>query len=191
MAIPDSARAEMAMAGEWTVTSTRVLEADDEEGPRAGRVEAMATGVRKRAETEEQKEEEQAIRGLFKKARRWGRDSRPMPGEEDDELEALLSGTMVPVKKEEGRGDQEERGVKQEEEDQEEKKDKAGGIKAEAKDEDQAVVKEEPIEAPPGLATATLREAPVKAEESERGEDQGLEPVVFKKRTAKKGMRTR
>ncbi|KHN95931.1 U1 zinc finger family protein [Metarhizium album ARSEF 1941] len=107
VAIPEDFRGEMAMPGEWTVTSSRVIE-----GAGDAARDKPATGVRKREERgeDEEEEEEDAVKGLFKKPRRWGRDSRRMPEEEDEELDALLSGT-VQLKAE--RGDV--RGVKPEE----------------------------------------------------------------------------
>ncbi|KAJ4324059.1 hypothetical protein N0V84_004025 [Fusarium piperis] len=104
--VPSGFRPEMAMPGQWTVTNTRVIETKSEE--EEAKVESKANGVRKREATEDEKEEEEAVRGLFKKPRRWGRDSKAMPQEEDKELDALLSGsTFTPrtteeeVKKEE------------------------------------------------------------------------------------------
>lgn len=100
VSIPTELRGDMAMAGEWTVTTTRVIEsAEKREGPPA---EGRATGVkREREQTEEEKEHEEAIKGLFKKPRKWGVGSKTMPTEEDVELEALLSGPLVRAKKEE------------------------------------------------------------------------------------------
>ncbi|EON97203.1 putative u1 zinc finger domain-containing protein [Phaeoacremonium minimum UCRPA7] len=92
VSIPDQFRGDMAMAGEWTVTNTRVIKAEDENGKT--NIEAKALGVRKHERTEEQREEENAVNGLFKKPRRWGRDSRAMP-EDDADLDALLSGSLV------------------------------------------------------------------------------------------------
>ncbi|KAL2018087.1 hypothetical protein VTK56DRAFT_1273 [Thermocarpiscus australiensis] len=102
--IPTELRGTMAMAGEWTVTSTRVIEdtgkkADSKEPTST---EGRATGVkRERERTEEEKEQEEAIKGLFKKPRKWGIDSKTMPAEEDAELETLLTGPLVKTKKEE------------------------------------------------------------------------------------------
>ncbi|KXX83043.1 WW domain-binding protein 4 [Madurella mycetomatis] len=101
--IPTELRGNMAMAGEWTVTSTRVVQDTHQN---AGDTElasndARATGVkRERERTEEEKEQEEAIKGLFKKPRKWGIDSKTMPAEEDAELDALLSGPLVKTKKE-------------------------------------------------------------------------------------------
>ena len=97
ISMPDTVRPEMAMPGEWTVTNTRIIETKSEAGEEQ-RVETVATGVRKREVTEDEKETEDAIQGLFKKPRRWGRDSKTMPAEEDKELDALLSGSLTSVK---------------------------------------------------------------------------------------------
>jgi hypothetical protein len=99
----------MAMAGEWTVTSTRVVQegdtSDKAEEKEDGSAEGRATGMkRERERTEEEKEQEEAIKGLFKKPRRWGIDSKTMPAAEDAELEALLSGPLVKAKKEDAEG---------------------------------------------------------------------------------------
>ncbi|EFQ31431.1 U1 zinc finger [Colletotrichum graminicola] len=99
VSIPTAFRGDMAMAGEWTVTATKVI--DDDDALREKPVEAKAVGVRKREQTEEEREEEEAVRGLFKKPRRWG-GTKTMP-EDDADLDALLgSSTLLrPVKKEE------------------------------------------------------------------------------------------
>ncbi|KAK3905158.1 hypothetical protein C8A05DRAFT_41864 [Staphylotrichum tortipilum] len=99
--IPTELRGNMAMAGEWTVTTTRVVNSGSgtSDGPSA---ESRATGVkRERERTEEEKEQDEAIKGLFKRPRKWGIDSKTMPADEDAELEALLSGPLVKTKKEE------------------------------------------------------------------------------------------
>ena len=117
--VPTELRGEMAMAGEWTVTNTRVIEEDggNGEGENAEKkknVDAVATGVQKRplsgreggdGDEDAAAEEEAAVKGLFKKPRKWGRDTRHAPGgdEDDAELDALLSGTLVVPKREEGR----------------------------------------------------------------------------------------
>ncbi|KAK7754506.1 hypothetical protein SLS62_003526 [Diatrype stigma] len=118
--VPSELRREMAMAGEWTVTNTRVVDDDDGGNNEAGSANeergknaaGIATGVRKRPKGEDDDavaEEEAAIKGLFKKPRRWGRDTKQMAPEDDAELDALLSGTLAmapplpqPKKEEEG-----------------------------------------------------------------------------------------
>ncbi|KAK0742782.1 hypothetical protein B0T18DRAFT_447663 [Schizothecium vesticola] len=100
--IPRELRGEVAMAGEWTVTTTRVVQTPTEEEGDV-KTEARATGVkRERERTEEEREQEEAIKGLFGKRRRWGVDSKVVGGEEDGELEELLRGGLGNVKKEEG-----------------------------------------------------------------------------------------
>lgn len=160
IAVPGSMRPEMAMPGEWTVTSTRVVETRPE-GGEEGKVESRATGVRKREENEEEREEEAAMQGLFKKPKRWGRDSKAMPREQEDELDALLSGSLVkkqpneaPAKDE---GEQED-GVKKEE---------------------GPVVKDEPDTETSGVG------GEIKTEDGDAGG-----AVVFKKRKPK-GLRTK
>ncbi|KAF9880587.1 u1 zinc finger domain-containing protein [Colletotrichum karsti] len=98
VSIPTAFRGDMAMPGEWTVTTTKVV---DDDATKEKPVEAKAIGVRKKREqTEEEKEEEDAVRGLFKKPRKWG-GMKTMP-EDDKELDALLSGdTLFRPKKEE------------------------------------------------------------------------------------------
>jgi hypothetical protein len=82
ISIPDEFRPDMAMAGEWEVTSQRLV--GDDEGEK--KPEALALGVRKRAPDEEEAEEIEA-----KKAR-WGSRYRTHPTEEEDgDLDALLS----------------------------------------------------------------------------------------------------
>ena len=98
--IPTELRGNMAMAGEWTVTATKVIESGVPSDTTSA--EGRATGVkRERERTEEEREQEEAIKGLFKRSRKWGIDSKTMPADEDAELEALLSGPIVKAKKEE------------------------------------------------------------------------------------------
>ncbi|KAL5093226.1 hypothetical protein Trisim1_011031 [Trichoderma cf. simile WF8] len=174
VAIPTDFRPEMAIPGEWTVTKTTVIEEKDEADAET-KTEAKATGVRKREETEEQKEEEEAMRGLFKKPRRWGRDSKTMPDDEDEDLDALLSTTM-PLKTEAAEN-------------------KSAVRKEEVAEDDQSsearIPKEEnvSIKADPGTTEPSIKREPViKPEEAE--EPSGITPVVFKKRKPK-GIRSK
>ncbi|KAL7914204.1 hypothetical protein GGI35DRAFT_237545 [Trichoderma velutinum] len=169
VAIPTDFQPEMAIPGEWTVTKTTVIEEKDEADGET-KTEAKAIGVRKREETEEQKEEEEAMRGLFKKPRRWGRDSKTMPDDEDEDLDALLSTTM-PLKTEAP----ENKGAVKKEEDAED------GESSEAR-----IPKEEDvsIKTDPDIPESSIKREPmVKAEEAE--ESSGITPVVFKKRKPK------
>ncbi|KAL6863691.1 hypothetical protein J3F83DRAFT_200810 [Trichoderma novae-zelandiae] len=178
VAIPTDFRPEMAMPGEWTVTKTTVIE-DKPEADGETSVEARATGVRKREETEEQKEEEAAMRGLFKKPRRWGRDSKTMPDDEDQDLDALLS-TAVPLKTEANGA----KDAVQKEEDAED----GDSAKVKILKEEDVPIKSEPDAEWQGQGAAVHGDAVVKAEETE--ESGGITPVVFKKRKPK-GIRSK
>lgn len=168
VSIPSAFLPEMAMPGEWTVTSSRVIEdADAKETS-----ERLATGVRKRGETEEDKEEQDAVRGLFKKPRRWGRDTKALPEGEDAALDALLSGS-VKLKGEQG---DRQAGVKEEEE-------QGSAVKNEPDTTEELLVQSEG-------GKEEKSEVKVKAEEYDGGDKPGIAPVVFKKRKPK-GLRTK
>ncbi|KAF5692206.1 formin binding protein [Fusarium denticulatum] len=169
VAMPSDFRPEMAMPGEWTVTNTRIIEAKTEEDEEA-KVEARANGVRKREATEDEKEEENAVRGLFKKPRRWGRDSKAMPQQEDQELDALLSGsTFTP------------RAVKEETEDTTDvKKEEDATPYTAVKTEDATDVKTEDNT---DVKTEAPAEPLIKPEPEEA--EPGVQTVVFKKRKPK------
>ncbi|KAI0453018.1 hypothetical protein F5B21DRAFT_313629 [Xylaria acuta] len=109
ISVPTELRRDMALAGEWTVTNTRVIDhvpdpGDNDSDSKPANVDAVAAGVRKRPkqEDEEDRDEEEAkVQGLFKKPRRWGRDTKHAV-EEDAALDALLSAPLAkPPKKEE------------------------------------------------------------------------------------------
>ncbi|KAI9150185.1 hypothetical protein HJFPF1_09940 [Paramyrothecium foliicola] len=172
VAAPDTVRPEMAVPGEWTVTQTRIIEPKKDEDDE-DKVEKRATGVRKREVTEEDKEEEDAVQGLFKKPRRWGRDSKLMAQEEDEELDALLNGSLVTVKQAE-----DDEKIKQEPDSE------AGAAASETKAEED-YVKPEPDDAVQGLSTDTgASESRETAVKNEDGGD-SPPPVVFRKRKAK------
>ncbi|TQN68934.1 hypothetical protein CSHISOI_06548 [Colletotrichum shisoi] len=198
VSIPTAFRGDMAMAGEWTVTATKVVDPD---APREKPVEAKAVGVRKREPTDEEKEEEEAVRGLFKKRKGWG-STRRMP-EDDGDLDALLSSNTLlrAVKKEE---EEEEAGgpagadaqgdVKVEEnltEEEEVKKEDGAedGAPADVKP-DAPFVKREPEDdddAGKGLDVPALGDAAVKKEDETMAEpaEAAAPAVVFKKRKPK------
>lgn len=164
VSMPSEFRGDMAMPGEWSVTSTRVIKDEPDEV----KTEAKATGVRKREVTEEDKEEEDAVGKLFKKQKKWGRNSKTMPTEEDKELDALLSGSIITkeevdggsnVKKEESLDIKNEAVVKKEE-------DSGDDVKGISK------------------AEEDVPEVPIKAEPEEKVEPAAA-GVVFKKRKPK------
>lgn len=170
VAMPSDVRPEMAIPGEWSVTNVRVIETKNNESE--GKVEARASGVRKREVTEEQKEEEEAVQGLFKKPRRWGRDSKQMPQDEDRELDALLGGSIFT--KTETAGAENE--IKKED----------PAVEGERKIKGDDPIKQEPDESTQGLNDEIKPgipepEAPLVKEEADMGSTQ----VVFKKRKPK------
>ncbi|KAJ0375322.1 hypothetical protein COL26b_006533 [Colletotrichum chrysophilum] len=170
VSIPTEFRGDMAMAGEWTVTATKVF---DEDAVKEKPVEAKAVGVRKREQTEEEKEEEDAVRGLFKKPRKWG-GMRAMP-EDDKELDALLSAdTLFRPKKEESAAVEDS--VKKEE---------GADEAAAAVTSDVPAIKAEEDEAGDKLSAAAL--GPIADADGVKKEEDGVESpaVVFKKRKAK------
>ncbi|KAK3987979.1 WW domain-binding protein 4 [Cladorrhinum sp. PSN332] len=117
VAIPTELKKDMAMVGDWSVTSTRVIDDGEENSEDRERVKGedgnldlagRAVGIKRARElTEEEKEREEALNGLFNqnKKRKWGVGSRTMPEGEDEELDALLSGELVVKKKEEAEGE--------------------------------------------------------------------------------------
>ncbi|WYZ41177.1 hypothetical protein EsH8_V_000072 [Colletotrichum jinshuiense] len=185
VSIPTEFRGDMAMAGEWTVTTTKVI---DEDAQREKPADAKAIGVRKREQTEEEREEEEAVRGLFKRPKKWGSTKR-MP-EDDKELDALLSSNTLlrPIIKEEDAPA--EPAVKTEESPAE------GDIKKEEDAEDAATepksdapaIKREPTDDEAGkpLDLPALGDDSVKKEEDAAEATESAAPaVVFKKRKPK------
>jgi hypothetical protein len=167
--MPDTFRPEMAMPGEWTVTNTRVIETKTDEEKTA----AKALGVRKREVTEEDKEEEDAVKSLFKKPKKWGRDTKLTSSDNENDLDALLSGPLTTKKAE----DKPDTGVKLEEEHRENDpstKAEPGFVKEEHK-EPSDYIKKEPDDAIEGVDAVVPNEA----------NEPPSEAVVFKKRKAK------
>lgn len=177
--MPDDFRPEMAMAGEWTVTSTRVInDAPPKMEEEEEKSETKVTGGRKRETSEGEEEEENAVRDLFKKRRTWGRDSRAMPQDEDADLDALLSGSALTK-------------LAAEDTPLKEEPPKEEPLKDEATKAEEDIVKEEPDTEPSGFTDTTKMEVidskHVKTEDAD--ENPGPAPVVFKRRKAKTGMR--
>ncbi|KAK0744443.1 hypothetical protein B0T21DRAFT_282034 [Apiosordaria backusii] len=181
--IPTELRKDMAMVGEWSVTSTRVIDdGESRDKTEDNKDESRAVGVkRERERTEEEKEQEEALNGLFKKRKRWGVGSRSMPEEEDKELEELLSGTIVRPKKEQ------DAEVKQEikEEVKEEDAPETPSVKQEENQEGPALDKIQDVqdEAPSTVIKQEPREGdPLPPASTEEPAAAG---VVFKKRKPK------
>lgn len=198
VSIPEHFRGDLAMAGEWTVTSTTIVPEKSE----TEKQEAIARGVRKRERTEEELEEEEAMKGLFKKPRRWGRDSKMGGGGGSEDLDALLSGGLVVKKKEEDNDDGKEV-VKKEEGDEAAVQD----IKKEGSEVTVKKEEDEPSDATtrtsdqiPAAATTTTEDGSIKnadlpplpiKQEEDAGDDaaatadEAAPAVVFKKRKPK------
>ncbi|KAI3324431.1 hypothetical protein HD806DRAFT_68626 [Xylariaceae sp. AK1471] len=102
--VPTELRRDMAMAGEWTVTNTRIIEHAPAATKDAVDSKPDDFSARKRPKTEDEddkEEEEEKVHALFKKPRKWGRDTKRAV-EDDAELDALLSTSLTkPFKKEE------------------------------------------------------------------------------------------
>jgi|SRR5450432_2151835 len=91
VSIPDEFRGEMAMAGEWQVTSERIIEPDEGKDKKP---EAIGFGVRKRTVPDDEEEAE----AIETKKRRWGSTYRTHPSAVDDDLDALLNKPIAKAK---------------------------------------------------------------------------------------------
>ncbi|KAI1798705.1 hypothetical protein F4811DRAFT_165793 [Daldinia bambusicola] len=177
--VPTELRREMAMAGEWTVTSKRIIDdtpKGDESDTKPQNIDAIASGVRKRPKPEgeaDEEEEEKAIKSLFKKPKKWGRDTKHAP-EDDAELDALLSSALTKPLKSEDNPQQ----PSEEKADlpSETKENPLPNIKKEEMADGEALwsIKSEPQE--------SHKDMPVKQEDDT---ENGPSPVVFKKRKPK------
>ncbi|KAI1772165.1 hypothetical protein F4818DRAFT_426527 [Hypoxylon cercidicola] len=180
--VPTELRGDMAMAGEWTVTNTRVIKDANTPTPgdpdiKSPNVDAIASGVRKRPKREvEEEEEENAIKALFKKPKRWGRDSKQAP-DDNAELDALLSETLTkPHKTEEQPRDQ----MKGEDDLPRIKKEEtSSGIKEEEAEDTRSLADTKPA------AAHDLSMIPVKQENDVEDAQDQTPAVVFKKRKPK------
>jgi hypothetical protein len=170
VSIPNEFRPDMAMAGEWQVTSERVI--DEDEGEK--KPDALALGVRKRVLDDEEQELADA------KKRRWGSSYRTHPAEHDGDLDALLSNATrkgkepatIPKVKEEVEVESTENGSQVNAE--------AGVVKSLEEPED-LDYKQELSDDKVALHTADPLAAGLRPE----GEEQTVPGVVFKKRKAK------
>jgi hypothetical protein len=178
VAIPDEFRPDMAMAGEWQVTSERIVEADGQK-----KLEATALGVRKRVPDEEEAEEIEA------KKRRWGSTYRSHPVEEDDgDLDALLSNVKqkgkAPSVKIEIKGEAKEDGGEVNKTEPRGNSDEppAGPPPSE---EQRMGIKREPSDGETAMPPAETILLEGSKQEGAGGEDPGVGGIVFKKRKAK------
>lgn len=120
IAVPDGARGDMAMAGEWSVVSEKVVGEVREDGEFKP---ALNKGVHKR-KLDEDEEEQIAAGETITKKKGWGQTFKKLPGRDgadDDDVEALFGGTAKSLVKREESSDaqaeiKEEPDVKREEE---------------------------------------------------------------------------
>lgn len=120
VALPASARGDLAMAGDWKTVSEEVVGEVTEDGE--FKASSLNKGVRKRP-IDEDEEEQKAAGELITKKKGWGNTFKSFPGSKggDDDIESLFgkkpaAETQAEVKKEE-KGD----GVKAEVDDTEAK----------------------------------------------------------------------
>jgi hypothetical protein len=89
VSIPDEFRGEMAMVGEWQVTSERIIDPNESQEKKP---EAIGFGVRKRVVPEDEEES----MTMESKKRKWGSTYRAQPeGDYDKELDALLDRSIA------------------------------------------------------------------------------------------------
>lgn len=160
VAIPTSARGDLAIAGEWKTVSEEVVGEVNEDGE--FKATALNKGVRKRP-LDEEEEEQKAAGELITKKKGWGNTFKSFPGSKggDEDIESLF-GKKKPAQEMHPE-------VKKEEQDD--------GVKAEVDDDvDKKALKDIPTAEE---AEAKATEIAVKKEE----EDAPAAPaVVFKKR---------
>ena len=146
VALPDAARGDLAIAGDWKTVSEEVVGEVNENGE--FKVTTLNKGVRKR-KVDEDEEEREAAGEMITKKKGWGHTFKTFPGSKggDDDLESLFGRKTTnterqPEIKEESREDD---GVKAETEESEAKtlQDIPTAEEAKAKAAEMAIKKEE------------------------------------------------
>lgn len=112
--VPTELRRDMALAGEWTVTNSRIIndtpKTDNDVDTKSANIDAVVSGVRKRPKPEDEddkdEEEEEGVQALFKRPKKWGRDTKHTDVD-NTALDALLGLPLAkPPKKEEEEEDE-------------------------------------------------------------------------------------
>ena len=161
VALPASARGDLAIAGEWKTVSEEVVGEVNDDGE--FKATALNKGVRKRP-LDEEEEEREAAGELITKRKGWGNTYKSFPGSKggDDHIESLFgkkkpSAEAQPEVKKEERDDD----VKAEVEDAEAKtlQDIPTAEEAEAKGAEAAVKKEEDAPAAPAVVFKKRKKA--------------------------------
>jgi len=88
--IPQQARSEVAMAGDWSVVSNDITTTGEK------REKSLSVGIKKR-KLEGQEDEATEDGGLA--GRRWGNSTKRFPGRDSTDLDDLLSGPLTVIKK--------------------------------------------------------------------------------------------
>ena len=106
VAVPEDFRTENAMVGNWQVTAQKITwdsNAGTKQEEEVDVKPGLNIGVRKRKTEEGEEDAEPAKLEEGKKRPRYGRDVRGLPGNDDDDLNALLESTTGFVKKDEAK----------------------------------------------------------------------------------------
>ena len=101
VALPEEARQDMGMAGDWKVVTKKVVGEVNEQGQFEEK--QLNKGVHKR-KIDETEEDRIAAEGLITKKKGWGHTYKSFPGSkgnDDDDVEALLGAKKTPEVKEE------------------------------------------------------------------------------------------
>ncbi|UPX11115.1 NADPH dehydrogenase [Ascochyta rabiei] len=99
VALPEEARQDMGMAGEWKVVTKKLVGEVNEKGQFEEK--QLNKGVHKR-KIDETEEDRIAAEGVISKKKGWGHTYKPFPGSkgEDEEIESLLGTKSTPEVKE-------------------------------------------------------------------------------------------
>jgi len=93
--LPDEARGDLALAGDWKTVRTEVIGEVDDDGE--FKATTLNKGVHKR-KLDEEEEEELAAREMITKRKGWGHTFKSFPGSKsvDDDLDSLLGKKKAP-----------------------------------------------------------------------------------------------
>lgn len=189
VAVPEQYRKDLSVAGGWSTVSETPIYSYKDEDEDGSKPPAGSFGVRKRKLDEDEEDAETEAREQERKG--WGSKFRTYPGNKgnDEDLDALLSGTIIRKKHVKTEEADDASGVKNEEIDD------TTGIKTEETD-DTSKIKSEETSEPPikqeestehGLSPAVPDANPNQDGAALKQEEQPADPpIVFKKRKGKR-----
>lgn len=153
VALPDQARGDLGLAGEWKTVSEEVIGEVNEDGE--FKAKALNKGIRKR-KMDEEEEEQQAAGELITKRKGWGHTYKSFPGSKaaEDDLDSLFQKKKMPQSESTGEAPEADGVKKEESKDSEEGKslkDIPTAEEAEAKAALDAIKKEEDTPAAPAI----------------------------------------